>query len=324
MKKDKYKIITIGKEYSGLKLDKFLYSIFSNTNNTLIQKALRNKDILVNEQTVKNNYHLKLNDNVMFSDFIIKIFNSNKIEKKPKKEIFISDSDLEKFKSFIIYEDKNIIAINKPRGLAVQSGTKIEKSVNDFLKYLKNDGEETPKLAHRLDKDTSGILILAKNKMVAELLSEYFKNKDKNIEKIYLALVVGKFTKTKGEIKIPLLKKLENGVEKVYKDENNGKEAITLYEVIGYSEQYNISLVKVKLLTGRTHQIRVHMKEIGHPILGDGKYGSKKAFVDSLSNNMHLHAYLLTINNLLGKNINIKAEPPKEFKEKKKKIGIKL
>ena len=75
MKKDKYKIITIGKEYSDLKLDKFLYSIFSNTNNTLIQKALRNKDILVNEQTVKNNYHLKLNDNVMFSDFIIKIFN---------------------------------------------------------------------------------------------------------------------------------------------------------------------------------------------------------------------------------------------------------
>ena len=219
--------------------------------------------------------------------------------------------------------DKNIFAINKPKGLAVQSGTKIEKSVNDYLKYLKDNNGEIPKLVHRLDKDTSGILILAKNRESADLLSNYFKNKDQNIDKIYLALVIGKFSKDQGEINIPLLKKVENGVEKVYKDEKEGKDAITLYKVIGYSTKYNVSLVEVKILTGRTHQIRVHMKEIGHPILGDGKYGSKKAFIDGLSNDMHLHAYYIKIKNFFDKDLEIKAPLSQEFKKTLNKLGIK-
>lgn len=323
MKNDKYKIICIENKYSGLRLDKFLQSIFRNTNNVLIQKALRNKDILVNMRVAQNNYHLKVNDNICLTDFIIKIFNSKPKNEKEKKEISISNDELEKFRKYIIYEDNNIFAINKPKGLAVQSGTKIEKSVNDYLKYLKDNNGEIPKLLHRLDKDTSGILILAKNRESADLLSNYFKNKDQNIDKIYLALVIGKFSKDQGEINIPLLKKVENGVEKVYKDEKEGKDAITLYKVIGYSTKYNVSLVEVKLLTGRTHQIRVHMKEIGHPILGDGKYGSKKAFVDELSNDMHLHAYYIKIKNFFDKDLEIKAPLSQEFKKTLNKLGIK-
>ena len=322
--KNKYNTISIEKKYEDLRLDKFLFSIFRNTNNVLIQKAIRNKDILINDEPAKSNQILHSDDELKLSNFILKIFNSPPTIIKTKKELTFTDKEIEKVKNYIIYKDDNILAINKPSGFAVQSGTKIEKSLNDFLPYLKFEKEENPKLVHRIDKDTSGVLILARDRKTAEILSEYFKDKDDKLDKTYLAIVVGKFTKNEGEINFPLLKKLENGVEKVYRDEKDGKEAITLYKVLDYSEKYNVSLVEVKILTGRTHQIRVHMKEIGHPILGDGKYGGKKAFVDDLNERLHLHSYKINIKNLYGKDINIKADLPDNFKKTLKQTKIKL
>ena len=324
MENNRYQIVNIDKKYEGLRLDKFLFSIFKNVNNVLIQKALRNKDILVNGKTAKNNQLLYSDDELMLSKFILKIFNSPPKIIKSKKELKFTDSEINKIKSCVIYKDDYILGINKPSGLAVQSGTKIEKSLNDFLPYLKFDKQENPKLVHRIDKDTSGALILARDKATAEVLSNYFKDKDEKLEKVYLAVVVGKFNKDEGSINFPLLKKVENGVEKVYRDEKDGKEAITLYRVLAYSEKFNVSLVEVKILTGRTHQIRVHMKEIGHPILGDGKYGGKKAFVEGLSDRLHLHSYRINIKNLYGRDTNIKAELPENFSKTLKIAKIKL
>lgn len=320
MESSRYEIVNIDKKYEGLRLDKFLFSVFKNVNNVLIQKALRNKDILVNGKTVKNNQPLYSDDELMLSKFILKIFNSPPKIVKSKKELKFTDNEINKIKSHIIYRDDYILGINKPSGLAVQSGTKIEKSLNDFLPYLKFDKLEAPKLVHRIDKDTSGALILARDKKTSEILAEYFKDKDEKLEKIYLTVVVGKFNKDEGKINFPLLKKVENGVEKVYRDETDGKEAVTLYKVLGYSEKYGVSLLEVKILTGRTHQIRVHMKEIGHPILGDGKYGGKKAFVEGLGDRLHLHSYRINIKDLYGKNTNIKAEPPDNFQKTLKKL----
>ena len=319
VKINRYKIIEIDKKFDGLRLDKFLFSVFHNVNNTTIQKAIRNKDILVNDKTVKSNQILYCNDKLELSNFIIKIFSSPPKILNTKKELKFTDAEIDKIKSYVIYKDEYIIAINKPHGLAVQSGSKIEKSFNDYLPYLKFDKMEIPKLVHRIDKDTSGALVVARDKKTAEILSEYFKDKDEKLEKIYLAIVVGKFSQSSGEINFPLLKKVENGLEKVYRDEVDGKPAITLYEVLDYSEKYNVSLLQVKILTGRTHQIRVHMKDIGHPILGDGKYGSKKAFVDGLSDKLHLHSYRINIKGLYDKNINIKA-PLSEYFLKTLKI----
>lgn len=324
MESNRYEIVNINKNCEGLRLDKFLFSIFQNVNNVLIQKALRNKDILLNGKAVKSNQPLHSNDELMLSKFILKIFNSPPKVVKNKKDLKFTDNEINKIKNLVIYKDDYILAINKPSGLAVQSGTKIEKSLNDFLPYLKFDKSETPKLVHRIDKDTSGALILARDKKTAEILAEYFKDKDEKLEKIYLAVAVGKFSKDKGEINFPLLKKVENGIEKVYRDEIDGKEAITLYKVIGYSKKYDISLLEVKILTGRTHQIRVHLKEIGHPILGDGKYGKKKAFVEGLSDKLHLHSYRINIKNLHGKDTNIKAELPENFLKTLKQTKIKL
>ena len=316
MEKSKYKIIKIEKKYENLRLDKFLFSIFSNVNNVLIQKAIRNKDIILNNKSVKSaNTILKQNDELGLTNFIVKIFSnpSQKVEKK--SDLKFTDKEIEKIKNCIIYKDSNIIAINKPSGLAVQSGSKIEKSLNDYLQFLRFENQENPKLVHRLDKDTSGLIIIARNHEIAEKLAEYFKNKDEKLDKIYLTLAVGKFLNTEGKIEFPLIKKVENGVEKVYRDEKNGKEATTIYKVLGYSEKYNVSLLEVKILTGRTHQIRVHLKEIGHPILGDGKYGGKKAFVAGLSEKIHLHSYKINIKNLDGKDLNLKADLPENFRK---------
>ena len=316
MEKSKYKIIKIEKKYENLRLDKFLFSIFSNVNNVLIQKAIRNKDIILNNKSVKSaNTILKQNDELCLTNFIVKIFSnpSQKVEKK--SDLKFTDKEIEKIKNCIIYKDSNIIAINKPSGLAVQSGSKIEKSLNDYLQFLRFENQENPKLVHRLDKDTSGLIIIARNHEIAEKLAEYFKNKDEKLDKIYLTLAVGKFLNTEGKIEFPLIKKVENGVEKVYRDEKNGKEATTIYKVLGYSEKYNVSLLEVKILTGRTHQIRVHLKEIGHPILGDGKYGGKKAFVGGLSEKIHLHSYKINIKNLDGKDLNLKADLPENFRK---------
>lgn len=324
MEKSKYKIIKIEKKYENLRLDKFLFSIFSNVNNVLIQKAIRNKDIVLNNKSVKSaNTILKQNDELGLTNFIVKIFNnpSQKVEKK--SDLKFTDKEIEKIKNCIIYKDNNIIAINKPSGLAVQSGSKIEKSLNDYLQFLRFENQENPKLVHRLDKDTSGLIIIARNHEIAEKLAEYFKDKDEKLDKIYLTLAVGKFLNQEGKIEFPLIKKVENGVEKVYRDEKNGKEATTIYKVLGYSEKYNVSLLEVKILTGRTHQIRVHLKEIGHPILGDGKYGGKKAFVGGLSEKIHLHSYKINIKNLDGKDLNLKADLPENFRKSLNILRIK-
>lgn len=325
MENSRYQIIRVEDRYSNLRLDKFLFSIFSNINNSLVQKALRNKDILLNGKTIKDGgVRLLADDEISVSNFISKIFNNPTKQVSNKKELRFTDNEISKIKNSIIYKDDNIIAINKPAGLAVQSGTKIEKSLNDYLKFLKFEKEENPRLVHRIDKDTSGILIVARDKKVSEELGDYFKDKGERLDKVYLTIAVGGFDKEEGTINYPLIKKIENGIEKVYKDDKDGKEATTLYKVIGYSRKYDVSLLEVKILTGRTHQIRVHLKEIGHPILGDGKYGGKKSFVEGLGDRMFLHSYILNIKDFRGKDINIKADLPENFKSTLKTIGIRL
>lgn len=325
MQKSKYQTIIIQAKNNNYRLDKFLQDNFRNVNNILIQKAIRNKDILLNGQALgKSNETLYEGDELLLSNFITKIFDNSPKIIENKSDLKFTDKEIEKIKNYIIYKDEHILAINKPAGLAVQSGSKIEKSVNDYLQFLKFEKDEAVRLVHRLDKDTSGVLLLARDKKTCDILMDYFKNKNDKLEKIYLALVVGKFVKNEGTISYPLIKKIENGVEKVYRDEKEGKEAITTYKVLNYNEKFNVSLVEVKILTGRTHQIRVHLKEIGHSILGDGKYGGKNAFVNGLGDKMHLHSYKINIKDFEGKNMGIKAELPQHFQDSIKKLRFKI
>lgn len=301
--------IAINQASNALRLDKFLCQNFD-ISFGLAQKLIREKKIKVNNKKVDPSYKTALEDEVTIFTDLKKRLNTEK--KKPR----ISAQKIEDFIASIIYQDENLIAINKPSGLATQGGSGIEISVDDFLPYLKEKKLATnPQLIHRLDKDTSGILLIATNKDSAEFLTLAFKNK--TIEKTYLALVDGILKKPQGTIKIALMKKFVSKNEKVYPD-SEGKEAITNFKLL---QQFNdFALVGLKPITGRTHQLRVHCKEIGHAIINDVKYGGKEVLRKNISNRMCLHAYKIKIKDYFGKELEIATDLPEFITKFVKKI----
>jgi 23S rRNA pseudouridine955/2504/2580 synthase len=288
--------ITINDEFNSFRIDKFLCKKFD-ISFALAQKLIREKKIKINQQKAEIHSKLKSGDEIIIHSKLNPRFsNLNHKDLKPK----ISLAKQQKFWENIIFEDENIVAINKPSGLATQAGSKIEISIDDFVK-LKNY-----QLVHRLDKDTSGLLIIAKNNISAEVLSMAFKNK--TINKTYIALIHGNLKKTSGIIDIPLSKKILGNIEKVLPDFESGKQAITNYKLIKQYPEY--CEVELKPITGRTHQLRVHCKEIGHPILNDIKYGGKKVNYFDKFPHLCLHAYQIYIADFFGKDLMIKTHYP--------------
>ncbi len=310
--------ININKNQKGIRLDKFLYSKYKNSNIVDIQKFIKKKGIKINDKKVNTKYVLNENDIIIFNDFVEKILlNPNKITIKKDKNINEKYNKL--ITNNIIYEDENLFVINKPSGLSVQGGSGIDVSIDRILKNL-NTEDTNLKLVHRLDKDTSGVLIIAKNIETANTLTDIFKNR-KNIKKEYLLFTSGKPTMDSGIIDLPLIKKYNNNIEKVYVDKINGKKAITKYKLISYFKKYNISLIKADILTGRTHQIRVHFKEIGCPVLGDFKYGNGNNTNINLKKNLFLHSWKISLN-LFGKDYEFIADLPDYIKNLMKKLNF--
>ena len=263
---------------------------------SFIYKLFRKKDIKVNGHHEDRKFIISTNDEVS-----IYIKEEQFVEFLKEKEIQGSDA----IKDWIVYEDKNVIFINKPRGLLVQKSAPQDKSLDQMVcEYLIYKGEYQPNEeigfkpgpAHRLDRNTSGIVAFGKTHDALELLFELFKDHEL-INKHYLALVVGQVEKDKGVVDAPLLKDEENNIVKVAR---NGKTAKTVYKLIKKYDDY--SLLDVTLLTGRTHQIRVHLSYINHPIVGDSKYGNYNAnriFKEKYHfANQFLHAYKLGFGDL--------------------------
>ena len=196
----------------------------------------------------------------------------------------------EKFiRSLILHDDGDVLAFNKPHGLAVQGGSKTKRHIDGYLPALKNKEGVTPRLVHRLDKDTSGLLITARSAQVAKTLGESLKRRQ--VKKIYLAVTVGVPEISDGTIKAPLQKGAKGSAkEKMHIDED-GKSAITDYVVLDRALD-KAALVAFWPRTGRTHQIRAHAAFMGCPILGDRKYGSAEAVIEGmeLPKRLHLHA----------------------------------
>ncbi len=290
-------LIQVNQDLSGLRLDKFLCKRFD-ISFGLAQKIIREKKIKVNDVRVDASYKTQEADQIeIFADL------KNRTELRKQKPA-MSAEKMKKFSSWIIFEDENIVAIDKPSGLATQGGSGIEISVDDFI---------TPKkwqLVHRIDKDTSGILLIAKNHKTAEFFLEAFKNK--TIKKTYLALVRGVPKKSQGVINIPLRKKLLGKNEKVSPDFEEGKEAITEFKILKNFE--NHALLELKPLTGRTHQLRVHCKELGHAILNDVKYGGKEVIRKDLCKRLCLHAYKIELEDYFGKKLKIETKLPEFVK----------
>ncbi len=276
-----------------------------------IQQLIKNGDITVNGKNAKNNKKIK---------------SSYKIEENDRIEIFIPETEQaeiipENIKIDIIYEDEDIAVINKNAGLVVHpaqghySGT----LVNAILYHIKDlsgiNGEIRPGIVHRLDKDTSGLIVIAKNDKAHINLAKMFQ--EKKIKKTYLAILKGKLTKEKGRIVTQIGRDTDDRKKMtVIKGNDRGKEAITNYNVICSNELF--TLVKVYIETGRTHQIRVHMKHMGYPILGDMVYGRK----DSEKRQM-LHAYKLEfLHPVTEKPMKFISEIPEDFRKALKNIKL--
>jgi 23S rRNA pseudouridine955/2504/2580 synthase len=234
----------------------------------------------------------------------------------------MSPDVIEFAQSLIIHKDAQALVINKPPGLATQGGTKTTEHVDGLLDALQFEAEGRPKLVHRLDKDTSGALLLARTSRAANSFAKAFSSR--TARKVYWALVVGVPSIEDGMIELPLAKQPGTGGEKMHVDEKEGLPARTRYRVIERVGN-RACWMELQPFTGRTHQLRVHLAAIGHPIVGDGKYGGKDAFLSgTISRKMHLHARRIRIDHPDGGRIDVTAEMPTHIAESFADLGFDL
>lgn len=229
-------------------------------------------------------------------------------------------ADEEQFvRDMLIYEDPGAFVLNKPPGLATQGGTKTHQHLDRLLDGLAGQGGR-PKLVHRLDKDTSGALLVARSARSAGHFAKAFSGR--TARKVYWAIIVGVPEASQGVIDAPLAKQPGTGGEKMHVDEENGLPAKTRWRVIDRAGN-RAAWVELQPLTGRTHQLRAHMAAIGHPIVGDAKYGGAEAFLTGgISRKLHLHARRIRIDAPDGGAIDVTADLPAHFAESLATLGF--
>ncbi len=242
------------------RIDHFLVKQDIGISRTYIQRLIKDGHALVNNKTVKSNYRLRLNDEIVVN-----------IPPPTELEVLPENIPLD-----IIYEDSSIIVINKPAGIVVHpaAGNYSGTIVNALLYHCKDltgiGGKERPGIVHRLDKDTSGVLVAAKNDHSHQHLSRQFKRRE--VEKRYIALVAGVVKKESGTIEVPIGRDIKDR-KKISPITKRARTAVTHFKVV---ERFkNASLLEIKIETGRTHQIRVHLSYFKHPVLGDIQYGGR-------------------------------------------------
>jgi len=300
VRKIKYRV---EKEEKGIRLDAYLAKKNNDLSRTAIQRLIEEENILVNNSKVKASYKVIENDEIEIN-----------IPEAKELELKAEDIEIE-----VVYEDDNIIVVNKPKGLVVHpaNGNLDGTLVNALMKICKDSlsgigGEIRPGIVHRLDKDTSGILVVAKNDKSHINLSEQIKNRE--MEKIYIALVRGYIKENEATINMPIGR--SNQDRKKMAVNKNGKEAITHFKVLKrYEKNTNkYSLLEIKIDTGRTHQIRVHLAQIGYPVIGDYIYSNGKNEFGIVGQCLHSKS-LKFKHPITEKEMYLEAELPEYFKE---------
>ena len=288
----------VEKDFHNTRFDRWFKNKVLDIPQGLIEKIIRRNQTKVNGKKTKSSYRVQEND-------IIEIFNIDKIKKTEKNLItqyVPSPTERDKYDDFIIENNENFIVINKPAGIAVQSGTKSFKNVVDTLRETKYFEDSKPYIVHRLDKETSGILIVAKTREYAQLFTSLFRIR--KIHKTYLAVVYGEVSK---EIKV-----LEDDLILYEKERKIIQKATSYIKILKSSSEY--SLLELRPITGRKHQLRKQLYNIGNSIIGDDKYYVKRGKDFIKSKNLMLHAYEIKfmINNV---KFNFTADFNKEFKD---------
>ena len=267
------KIYNVEKTFEGIRFDKWLRYNLGDLPQGFIEKNLRNGKFKINNKKKQSSYKLKLND-------LIEVHNFKFINKpiKPLKKFIATSDTVKKNEKLIIDNNDNFIVINKKSGIPVQGGTKSKKNLIDIFSKSKFFNDNKPFSVHRLDKDTSGILIIAKNREYAQLFTSLFRLR--KIYKTYLAVCVGELENNSGIWKSNLVR--------YEKNKPITEKAITKFNVL--DKNLNCTLLKMEPITGRKHQLRKQLFEIGHPIIGDDKYIINK-FNKKNSKILLLHSY---------------------------------
>lgn len=291
------KELVVNSENSGERLDMYIACNVQELSRTAVKRLIEDGNIKVNNKEQKVSYKVQENDVV-------------EVDIPEAKELDIKAQDIP---VDVVYEDKDIIVVNKPKGLVVHpaNGNWDGTLVNAIMAICKDSlsgigGEIRPGIVHRLDKDTSGLLIIAKNDESHLNMSNQIK--DREVKKIYYALVRGVVNEDEATINMPIARSTKD--RKKMAVNKNGKEAITHFKVLERFSKY--TLLEVKIDTGRTHQIRVHLSEIGYPVVGDEVYSNGKN--DFGIKGQLLHAKSLTFKHpITGKEMHLEAELPNEF-----------
>ena len=302
---------TVAMAEHNSRLDRFLRRLVTGLAQSSIERMLRNGLIRVDGAKAKASNRISVGQSVRLPA---------SLKPGPTKPAqlcpnIIAQADLrQKFDNMVLAEGRGWLAINKPSGMAVQGGTSVVRHIDMMLHALAAQSDGRLRLVHRIDKDTSGVLLLAKTLVSARALTKAFQRH--KIEKTYLALVIGMPTEI-GKICVPLKKLAGKAGEKMVVD-GTGQEATTLYRRIDHAGR-KLSLMALRPLTGRKHQLRVHMNHINSPICGDGKYGGEEAHPGALvARRLHLHAWQLKLAD--GKVITAPLSP--HFAASMKQLGL--
>jgi 23S rRNA pseudouridine955/2504/2580 synthase len=295
------KSFIVADDYHDTRLDKWFKQKVISLPHSLIEKIIRQNKIKVNKKKTKSSYRIQNGDLIEVYDILkFKPLNKEiKVKYKPKKD------EISKYDDYVIEDNENFIIVNKPTGLPVQSGTKSFKNLIDIIKNTKYFENSTPYIVHRIDKDTSGILIVAKNRKYAQLFTSLFRIR--KIHKTYLAIVYGKINKS--------IKTMRDDLVYFENNKRVSQKAISNLKIIKSNEGY--SYIELNPITGRKHQLRKQLLNIGNPIIGDDKYflnDRKRLKIKALM----LHAYKIKfmINNI---QYNFKAKYNKNFEDFLKK-----
>jgi 23S rRNA pseudouridine955/2504/2580 synthase len=287
-----------------LRLDRWFKRHFPNLSHGRLERLLRTGQVRVDGRRARSNTRLAPGQRVR----IPPLGDAPPAKSLHRRPLQTSQRDAHDLQAAVLYRDDDVLAINKPAGLAVQGGTGLDRHLDAMLDTLQFDALERPRLVHRLDRDTSGVLLLARNAHAAAELTRAFRRRD--CRKTYWAVVTGVPRHTRGRIDLALAKLPGRAGERVAPDEA-GQRAITEFRVLDRAGS-QAAWLELSPLTGRTHQLRAHCAAMGTPILGDGKYGGADAFLpgDQLARRLHLHARQIEVLRSDGRVLRVVAPLP--------------
>ncbi len=285
------RILEVAPGEAGLRLDRWFRRRFPEVPHGRLQKLLRTGQVRLDGKRIKAGARLIAGQSVRVPPLGEAPPPRAVAKKKPPPP---SPAEAEALREMVIHMDRHVIVLDKPPGLAVQGGSKVARHLDAMLDALRFDSNERPRLAHRLDKDTSGVLVLGRDAAAAARLTAAFRAK--TARKLYWAVVVGVPRPSAGRVDLSLAKAAAPGGERMTPSAGGGKKALTLYRVVERAGN-RAAWLALEPRTGRTHQLRAHCAALGTPILGDGKFGAAAAFIDGLESGrmLHLHARAIRI-----------------------------